>query len=576
MSRNDGLEKSDRIINVKSTLPMLPAFSSLRNHIRWIAIFVIIFLEFKNLNLIEFNEITIQHPTLAVNTTRSDNYTKLTKEEGFVERALQFDYNEQNYFQRAWMGREFPVAQSFSPIQVLTQYIHEHSHTALQNEWSQCQLEYHDDGNHSLTNRLGEAFYTLRLPLLEEWKNLRNNFSTSFPPSCHRLLQRKFMVGVYSCPLESGNRLHRFMNSLLWAILTNRTLLWRYYTYDICEIEYKESDDGDCSHYKDSSKSDCDGLLELASWVPSWEQWSAKFGFHNATLFPIERAQIHRKTGIDKWARPYDLPGISPLLLRTGTQFLPDPGNILSSRNSTSKDSAKLLSLPSSWDRLYRLVKTHGVYFLYGMLFESLFTLRKEFWPPSPGTSMLNETGTHDTYFLHSRHPRVGDDGTYVWPEYKCMEKLLENRTRPCTWYIMSDRQKAIDLLKPKLERNFSCNVQLIDHNSSMSISFSKEHGPYAGAGYWRDWALAIQARTGFISFHMYVRPFVRTSTALMREVIEFRRVLEHFKHYSTDPTKVLLASEGSANTTSTSMEGPDLPIFQTCTNPWRRESKFH
>lgn len=45
--------------------------------------------------------------------------------------------------------------------------------------------------------------------------------------------------------------------------------------------------------------------------------------------------------------------------------------------------------------------------------------------------------------------------------------------------------------------------------------------------GFWQDLALAINARTGFIAFHAMPRPFVRTSTGLILQLVEFRRVIE-------------------------------------------------
>jgi len=53
---------------------------------------------------------------------------------------------------------------------------------------------------------------------------------------------------------------------------------------------------------------------------------------------------------------------------------------------------------------------------------------------------------------------------------------------------------------------------------------------------------MAIQARHGMITFYMFGRDLVRTSTAIVREIIEFRRVLEN----------------GSK----------ELPLFRECRNP--------
>ena len=46
---------------------------------------------------------------------------------------------------------------------------------------------------------------------------------------------RSFATAFYSCPLQAGNRLHHYLNSVLWAILTNRTVLWDYWNADNCE-----------------------------------------------------------------------------------------------------------------------------------------------------------------------------------------------------------------------------------------------------------------------------------------------------------------------------------------------------
>ena len=43
---------------------------------------------------------------------------------------------------------------------------------------------------------------------------------------------RTFAIAFYSCPLQAGNRLHHFFNSILWAVITNRTVLWKYYDED--------------------------------------------------------------------------------------------------------------------------------------------------------------------------------------------------------------------------------------------------------------------------------------------------------------------------------------------------------
>jgi hypothetical protein len=50
---------------------------------------------------------------------------------------------------------------------------------------------------------------------------------------------RTFVVGYYYCPNQAGNRLHDFMNFLIVAIVTNRTLLWKHYGKETCAVAHK-------------------------------------------------------------------------------------------------------------------------------------------------------------------------------------------------------------------------------------------------------------------------------------------------------------------------------------------------
>jgi hypothetical protein len=106
----------------------------------------------------------------------------------------------------------------------------------------------------------------------------------------------------------------------------------------------------------------------------------------------------------------------------------------------------------------------------------------------------------------------------------------------------MSDRQVSIKKIS-RTVGNLSCTAQTVT-NRKKGTSFAGEHGSFAGAGYWQDWALAVNARTGFIAFHFHPRKMLRTSSALILEVVEFRRVLE-------------------------SNLSREIPEIQHCINPW-------
>jgi hypothetical protein len=389
-----------------------------------------------------------------------------------------------NYFQKAISGY-FPSSSELQPLKVLESYIQQHSQAQLEREWSECIL------------------------------NKQNVFSL-----CQPLSQRKYIVGVYSCPHSSGNLLHRFMNGLILSIATNRTFLWRYYSTPNLINEYNESNMADILGLQ--TKSDCDAILELSKWVPSYEEWDTKvYGFPS-----IERAELWN-VNVDFWATPYDR-NESPVVIRVGRQMGLDPMGLLGQVGDLVEN--KFLIQRDNLDRVQQL-KIHGVYFLYGMIFESLFTIREEFLPDP---SQVSDIDTHDAYFLHSRHPDEGDNGAYTWPEEWCLQNAFfanNTSTRPCTVYLMSDRQISIERLSAVIQ-NTSCTVQRVTNHTTKASQLA-DHGSFAGAGFWQDWALAINARKGGIAFHMHRRAYLRTSTSLVREVIEFRRVLE-----SSSPSK--------------------------------------
>ena len=53
-----------------------------------------------------------------------------------------------------------------------------------------------------------------------------------------------FVVGVYSCPQQVGNRLHEFLNAYAAAVITNRTLIWKF-----CDRPGCSNKDTDCSPF---------------------------------------------------------------------------------------------------------------------------------------------------------------------------------------------------------------------------------------------------------------------------------------------------------------------------------------
>ena len=70
------------------------------------------------------------------------------------------------------------------------------------------------------------------------------------------LCKRKFVVASYACPAQLGERVHEFLNAYAGAVITNRTLLWRYCSRKGCKTAGND-------------QATCDGLLQRLPWIPS-------------------------------------------------------------------------------------------------------------------------------------------------------------------------------------------------------------------------------------------------------------------------------------------------------------------
>lgn len=77
------------------------------------------------------------------------------------------------------------------------------------------------------------------------------------------LCKRKFVVGTYSCPMQVGERMHEFLNAYAGAVITNRTLLWRY-----CQRKGCQNQPSDTPLPNDQTA--CDNLIERMPWVPAY------------------------------------------------------------------------------------------------------------------------------------------------------------------------------------------------------------------------------------------------------------------------------------------------------------------
>jgi hypothetical protein len=410
------------------------------------------------------------------------------------------------------------------PRIVWDDYVAAHSVTALRREWDERRLvgKTMDDTTTTITTQNGTATPSTNV---EWWWH-----------------DRKFTIAYYSCPLQAGNRLHHFFNQLLWAVVTNRTLLWKYYDRAAClAFGARHFDPKICQAANDVV--DCDKVLERAAWMPSYEEWADRLG--SAAVSPVR---------LNVWTThppPDTVTGPSGNTNTTSNRpTLATPFHRVVARKfgpyvrpATPVDThgatlvifpimlAKYRDLGSSTVRAQLLQNTlartraadlyaRGEDFLYGMFFRQSFGMRDVVLASTQRAAGAIPPHAY-SLAVHSRHVRPTDEGRRIQAETTCLQKLLLDRKAsvPCVVHVMADRAATRTLLQEWLATQ-DCQVVMTEPNGNRTASFRKEHGPFAGAAFFQDLASASRARDGFVGGD-------RSSTDLLLELIEYDRVTE-------------------------------------------------
>jgi len=340
---------------------------------------------------------------------------------------------------------------------------------------------------------------------------------------CPQIQQRRFAVAFYSCPHQAGNRLHHFMNNMAWAIATNRTLLWKYYDDKTCRAVGQHYAKSIC--YKTGTKEQCDEILHLAEWIPSFDEWfpllhlgsGAEAPYYSTHYPPTTTNEKHpfykddvKHAGIDK----------SDIRLLNFGQLLGQDFRSL----HTKKTREYLLHTNEARMTAHELLGEGEILqagdYLYGMLFHAAFSLSESLLSAvNSNVAATLPYSDETTIALHSRHSQVKDDGSQVNQEVQCLQHMLRDVQGPCRVFVMSDRPKAVHGISTAVAE-MNCTVTTFQHkqdnSNTINSSFSKEHGPFAGAGFFLDLALASKARHGLVGTR-------RSSTMLLAELIAFQ-----------------------------------------------------
>jgi len=366
---------------------------------------------------------------------------------------------------------------------------------------------------------------------------------------------RKYAVVFYSCPVQAGNRLHHYMTGMLWSVLTNRTMLYKYWDRDTCQNYGRDFSQKICDSSNNATT--CDAILHRAGWIPSYDEWAPRL--------LSDSSSSSRQS-----EEPYELPfyATHPSKIKNG-RYPWGPGNDQDSFGVdvkyqdrpvvifaqtrfkitflNSRDVRDTL-LHSEWSRQTSdQLNSLGTDFLFGSLFRYSFDLSRHMKESAAVNSVVasdaddrKSTSTVPsvpyTVALHSRHIDEQLDGCDISREKRCMNRLLANSIRPpaddqnaggvdraprpCVVKLMSDRQCTINEMTAWLERN-DCAVEVASHETT--TDYLSEHGPFAGAGFFQDLALASTARSAFVGLS-------RSSSDLLLELIEFNRKVQAWR----------------------------------------------
>lgn len=162
-----------------------------------------------------------------------------------------------------------------------------------------------------------------------------------------------------------GNRLHEFFNYMLWAVVTNRTLLWKYYDKESCEL-YAPKLHQDPIHCQVANRlEDCDAILERAPWIPSYDEWTEKLGIEDKDVELLHRSMNNPKFVANNPLAPTKT-GADTRYAKSKIVLFPRRTNVLDFLN---KEDVMRLKLQTKFGRktatgLFSL----GINFLYGML----------------------------------------------------------------------------------------------------------------------------------------------------------------------------------------------------------------
>ena len=395
-----------------------------------------------------------------------------------------------------WNGTYFPVAHEGEGLDEPTSIeVHHHegwpptaaNQTSSDSFHAQVEHPGHDSQESILTNFSTHHIFTAKtiadhsdlFDMMEAYIRQHNANSVLTDTE---FCSRKFVIATYACPQMIGNHMNEFLNAFVAAIVTNRTVVWKFCSRKPCLID---------------SASDCREYLDRAPWIVSWFKVKNKWERACSVLYPkanlfgdIPIVEIYRKNvahhaimccGIDRIVEPF---------INVGTLEMHE---MVSLRYKHAK-------LSSSSRETVQLLFKYGEDFAYGMLFRWSFAFQQHIKERNDQVikQMLRKAMLEDritdysekTPFyigVHLRHSGANDHVGYEHGEEQCLESLVRrafSKVRQqhfCVVLLATDRQQPI---KQHQSGNWSGCLVVTSNHSAVSaplVRYSFEHGPFIG-----------------------------------------------------------------------------------------------
>lgn len=294
--------------------------------------------------------------------------------------------------------------------------------------------------------------------------------------------------------------MHEYLNPLIAAFVSNRTVLWKFCDRKPCQLD---------------NVYDCNIYLKRHEWIPSLSEVVAKMKEKNCPQPHFEEiVKIKLRWQANRIIMCCGIDGIKSPIIDFGTHELHE---MLALSYNQSR-------LGSAARHKTSLLFARGEDFAYGMMFRASFAYKP--WVLESNDAMIAQGTAHlpadrPPFFfgLHLRHSSMEDLHGMEHGETACLKKLISDLLptgRSCVILVATDRPEKVEEYS---RTNFQegCKVIFSNHTISPAVIINRiEHGPFTGAVAMCDLELLSRADVFLGSSYTNSRLMYLTSTFSM------------------------------------------------------------